>query len=87
MKLKNGLSLQNMGDEFVVVADRPEVFRGMIKLNTSGAFIFHLLQSEISLEKIVNRIVEKYDVDKNTAESDLLAFIEPFKTAGLIENE
>ena len=40
MKIKSNLSLNAMGDEFVVVSDDPKVFRGMIKLNQSGAFVF-----------------------------------------------
>lgn len=87
MKIKDGLSLNNMGDEFVVVAEASEVFRGMIKLNKSGAFIFGLMQSGVSLDELVDGIAEKYDVDRETAKSDLDEFIEVFRGAGLIENE
>lgn len=76
-----------MGDEFVVVADDPEVFRGMIKLNKSGAFVFELIQAETSKKDIIDKIVKKYDIDEKTASDDLIEYIETFKAAGLIENE
>ena len=85
MKIKAGLSLNVMGDEFVVVADDPEVFRGMIKLNKSGAFVFELIQAETSKKDIIDKIVKKYDIDEKT--DDLIEYIETFKAAGLIENE
>jgi len=87
MKIKAGLSLNVMGDEFVVVADDPEVFRGMIKLNKSGAFVFELIQAETSKKDIIDKIVKKYDIDEKTASDDLIEYIETFKAAGLIENE
>lgn len=87
MKIKAGLSLNVMGDEFVVVADDPEVFRGMIKLNKSGAFVFELIQAEASKKDIIDKIVKKYDIDEKTASDDLIEYIETFKAAGLIENE
>ena len=87
MKIKAGLSLNVMGDEFVVVADDPEVFRGMIKLNKSGAFVFELIQAETSKKDIIDKIVKKYDIDEKTASEDLIEYIETFKAAGLIENE
>lgn len=87
MKIKNGLSINAMGDEFVVVADNPEVFRGMIKLNKSGAFVFEMLLKQASKKEIVDKMLEKYDVDEQTAERDIDEYIEVFKTAGLVENE
>ena len=54
MKIKAGLSINVMGDEFVVVADDPEVFRGMIKLNKSGAFVFELIQAETSKKDFID---------------------------------
>ena len=87
MKIKAGLSLNVMGDEFVVVADDPEVFRGMIKLNKSGAFVFEVIQAGTSKKDIIDKIVKKYDIDEKTASDDLIEYIETFKAAGLIENE
>lgn len=87
MKIKAGLSLNVMGDEFVVVADDPELFRGMIKLNKSGAFVFELIQAETSKKDIIDKFVKKYDIDEKTASDDLIEYIETFKAAGLIENE
>lgn len=84
MKIKSGLSLNKVGKRYIVTDDSKELFNGMIKLNKSGAFIFELLQNDISEENAVNKITEKYDVDKNTAEIDFAEFVKVFETLGLI---
>lgn len=87
MKIKSNLSLNAMGDEFVVVSDDPKVFRGMIKLNQSGAFVFELLEQGFAVHEIADKMVEIYEVDKATAASDLDEFIETFRSAGLVEDD
>ena len=48
MKIKEGFVLHSVGDENVVVAigKMTKKFRGMIRLNSTGAFIFRQLEKE-----------------------------------------
>lgn len=87
MKIKEGLSISAMGDNFVVVADDERIFPGMIKLNKSGAFVFELLQKQLSENEIITEIVKKYDVEKKDAERDFYEYMKAFENAGLVENE
>ena len=86
MKLKDGLFLKEMGDEFVVTAKSPDVFRGIIKLNKSGAFVFGLMNEGLSDDEIIAGMCEKYDVDSDTAKADYERFAEVFKKADLFED-
>ena len=85
MKLKDGLTLQNMGDEFVVAAQDPALFRGMIKLNDSGAFLFKLMQKECNFDELLAEITREYDTDQDRAYKDLERFIKVFERFDLIE--
>ena len=85
MRLKGGLFLSNMGDEYVVAAESPNVFRGIVKLNKSGAFVFELMQKDASDIEIVDKICEKYDVERSTACEDYKRFVRIFVDAGLME--
>lgn len=87
MKLKKGLSLNALGDEFVIVADDINVFRGMVKVNNSGAIIFSLMQEGKKKEDIVKEISKKYDVEKDIVEKDFDEFFEIIHDAGLMEDE
>lgn len=87
MRIKKGLLLNEMGEEFVVTSSDSKTFRGMLKLNKSGAFVFGLMQNEFTAEEIAEQLAEKYDIDKSAAIADCNEFIEIFKNTGLIENE
>ena len=88
MKLKYKFVVREIDGTYVAVAVGKDnaKFNGMIKLNTSGVFIFNLLKNrEISFEEIVNELVKKYDVSEEIAQSTVKVFIEAFRKNDLIE--
>ena len=87
MKLKDGLSKNRAGDDYIVISDNREIFKGMIRLNESGAFLFDLLKNDISFDELKNALMNKYAIDGELAKRDLSAFLKTFKDCGLIENE
>lgn len=87
MKLKSGLYVNEVGNEFVVLAEKSSIFKGMIRINKSGAFLFEKLKDGISYDELVNALTEKYEVEESVAKSDLDRFIKTFEDCGLIEYE
>ncbi len=88
MKLKSGFFLNEMGDEFVVVAmtdEAKKVFGGMLRLNATGAFLFEKLETEKTYQQLVSAIVEKYSVDIEAAKADCADFIDVLRGVGLID--
>ena len=87
MKRKNDFIIRKVAEQYVIVAigEESKRFNGMIKVNTSGAFIWDLLENEIDLETIVKSILVKYDIDEDTARADAEKFIGVLKNAGAIE--
>ena len=77
MKIKEGLILRKVGNENIVMAYDNSVisFNGVITLNDSGVFIFNNLKEDISYEDLLNKILEEYDIDKETASKDLDAYL------------
>jgi len=70
----------------VAVGKDNEKFNGMIKLNSSGFFIFNLLKNgDVDLDEIVSKLVEKYDVSAENATEVVNAFLDPFKKNNLLE--
>lgn len=59
MKRKNDFIIRKVAEQYVIVAigEESKRFNGMIKVNTSGAFIWDLLENEIDLETIVKSIL------------------------------
>ena len=87
MKIKEGFVLKNIDDKILVIPEGKTAasFKGMIVLNETGKFLWDNLQKETKTEELVSAVVERYDVDKETAFKDVLNYVEKLKSAGVIE--
>lgn len=54
-------------------------------LNPMGTRIWHLLRAHESLQKVLDSLVEEYEVTKAQCEEDLLSFVAVLREKGLIE--
>lgn len=86
-KIKEGFMLREMGYTNVVVATgkAAEGFKGMIKLNSVGAFMWKNLSEGITKEKLLKKITDKYDVSPEKAEKDIEMFLSKLKEAEFLE--
>ena len=72
------------GEKFLVpIGQAASVFDGIITVNDIGAFIFESIPLCESAGKIADRIVEAYDVDRETALSDVNEFLTSLSEAGI----
>lgn len=85
MRVKKGLLLNKVGDDYVVVATNTDIFKGMLKLNESGAMIFNNMQEDVTLAQLVDIVLAEYEAEREQVEKDVVAFVETFKKVGLIE--
>lgn len=86
MKIKEGFIKSKLGNECVVVPVGAQTidFRGLITLNETGEFIWDKLSEDRSEEDLVNAILSEYEVDKQTAEKDVKAFVDTLKEKELL---
>ena len=87
MKIKNGFVMRDvLGKTLVVPTEEAgESMRGMIKLNETGKFIWTKVDEGKTEEEIAAALAETYEVTKETAATDVHAFIEKMKEAGVFE--
>lgn len=86
MKLNSDYVLRTFADKYIAVsvndsADNNNVF---ITMNKSSAFVWELLQKEISYEEVISKIIEKYNIDETTAKVDLDEFLDKLRKAGVL---
>ena len=90
MRIKSGFVLEEVGGAYLAVAvgDLTESFNGMVRLNSTGAFIWNLLgERELSREEIVVELVRAYDgVTADDVMPGVVAFEEKLRSAGIIED-
>ncbi len=87
MKIKSGLVLREVADNFIVVAvgDRVKEFNGLINLNSTGAFLWKQLEKGADADELVKCLLDEYEIDCETARRDVLAFISKIKEAKLVD--
>lgn len=88
MKVKEGFILREVADNFVIVAvgEASLHFKGVIKVNETGAFLFKELEKgNFDSDDLAKKLTDKYNVDINTAKEDVDAFIKSLKNGKIIE--
>ena len=87
MKIRSGFKLMKVGVQNLVVAvdERAEEFNGMILLNPTGAFLWELLEKEAEKEELVAALLSEYEIDKETAETDVDRFLSILTDNGILE--
>ena len=87
MKLKSDYTLRNFSDKYIAVtvsdsADNNNVF---VTMNKSAAFVWELLQNEISYEEVISKLTEKYNIERATAKADFEEFLKKLREAGVLD--
>ncbi len=87
MKIKSGFTKRNIAgaDIVVPVGDMSLEFNGMITLKGAGGFLWDCLKENLTRDELVNKVLDTYDIDKNTAETDVDEFIELLKQNNLLD--
>lgn len=81
MKLKYQFVFQPIGEIYmgVAVGESAKQFHGIMQLNEVGYHIVSLMTEEISREEIVDKLLEIYDTDRDSAlkhVNDVIVYLE-----------
>lgn len=87
MKIKKDFVLRKLAGGYVATAvgSAASEFRGIIKLNETGAFIWRELEGGATIDELCNKICSNYNIDSQTAKSDCELIIEKLKKCGAID--
>ncbi len=88
MKIKSGFILHAVGGEQVVVpvGARTRDFKGMIRLNETGAFLWQQMSSEFTRESATAALLAEYDVTEEVAVASVDKFIGILREGNLLES-
>ena len=88
MKVKDGFVLTEAAGNSLVVAvgDMADKFSGYIKLNSTGAFIWKLIENkDRTTDELTAALTKEYEISEDIARRDILAFEKTLGDAGIIE--
>ena len=86
MKRKPDFLLRDVAGTFVIVPVGEAVtsFPGMITVNSTGAYLWELLEQEQTEASLVKALTDRYEVDENPAGADVRAFLARLKPVGAL---
>jgi len=89
MKTKKGFYLRNVCGEHIIVAEGKENidFTNIISMNESSAYLWNEVQSKdcFDIDSLTDLLLQRYDIDHETAHKDAEELIKQWQTAGIIE--
>lgn len=86
MKIKKDFILREIVGDYVLVPNGETIkeFNGLITMNKLGVFIWEQLEGAETEEDILKAILDKYEIDEETARADLDEFLGILKKADII---
>lgn len=87
MKIKKGFAKREIaGSNIVVPVGKTSLdFNGMITLNESGSFFWDCLCADTTIDEVVKKVTDEYEVDDATARKDVEAFVKMLEDNNLLE--
>ena len=88
MRAKQGFTVVDIAGDYMVMptGSNMATFGGTVALNKVSAFLFNAMQTDISQEDLLERMLNQYDIDRETAARDLAEILETFRKLGLLED-
>lgn len=87
MKIQKEFVLREIAGDYVIIPTGKTTltFNGLITVNEVGAALWKMLQSEKSLDDLVQDILDEYDVEESVAREDIQEFLETLRKNGILE--
>ena len=79
MKLKHDFIIQDIEETQFLVPVGAESFQGIVRSNQTAAFIVDCLREETTEEAIVDAMLDRYAVDRETVTADLKEILEKLR--------
>lgn len=86
MEIKIQLAKREIGGEAFLVPLGKSVYdhNGIFVLTELGSFIWDLLPEAEDVNYILEKVLEEYEVDRETAERDIRIFLDKLKNMGIV---
>lgn len=88
MRLKSGFVLEQVGGTYLAVAvgERADEFKVLIKLNSTGAFLWKIIaERDVTEADLVASLVANYEVTPDIAARDVKNFVKIITDGGLLD--
>ena len=87
MKVEKEFVLREIAGDYVIIPTGQTVlcFNGLITVNEIGAFLWNILQNDVTVDDLVKCVLKEYEVDEDTAREDIQEFLDTLIDGGIME--
>ncbi len=87
MRIKDTYVLRCVAGENLVVplGSSTVSFNSIITLNESGKFLWEQLSKHTTEQALTDALLSVYEIDRKTAEKDVLSFVKSLRDNGILE--
>lgn len=89
MQIKKEFVLREIAGEYIIIPTGSTAleFNGLITVNEIGVLLWKMLQEEVTIDQLVQRVTSEYEVEEVTAREDILEFLDSLKQGGILVEE
>lgn len=79
--------LREIAGDYIIIPTGKTVleFNGLITVNEVGVSIWNMLQKEVTFDKLVQGILDEYDVEEQVAREDIREFLDKLIAGGILK--
>ena len=87
MKIQKEFVLREIAGDYVIIPTGKTTltFNGLITVNEVGAALWKMLQSDKSLDDLIQGILDEYDVEESVAREDIQEVRETLRKNGILD--
>lgn len=87
MRVVPGFVVRQIAGETIAIPAGPAAreLSGLLALNSSGQFLFDLLQTEQTEDALVKAMLDTYEIDEVTARADVAEFVEILRSSSILQ--
>lgn len=87
LQTEGTLILREVAGEFILIPTGETALKmnGIISLSVSGALLWKLLEKGCQRSELTDAVLKEYETDRETAESDVAAFLNRLKELELLK--
>lgn len=89
MKVEKEFVLREIAGDYIIIPTGKTVleFNGLITVNEVGVSLWNMLQKEVTLDDLVQGILNEYDVEESVAREDIVEFLDTLADGGILDRD
>ncbi len=85
MKIKDGYLLKKVLGSFMIFSVSPDSGSNAVHtLNDTGAFLWDSISKGFDRDGLIEKLLDEYDVDRETAQKDVAAFLSRLQSLNIL---